>query len=291
MTIRKAKHVLRCFAPRYTNWARSRGKIFRLPIAGRRILALSSHLLPWNWLNKSPTLFWLAARRQLRHCCRRRAQFLLFLAKSSDPVRQGFVDSWANPGGNITGFTNFKSAMPGKWLEIAKDLAPHITRVLLIYHPETTPHDQFVQSVETAAPALGLNLAAIGVNDAAGIEHAFDDFSPKSNSALIVFPAVVTGTYRQLIIELATRLRMPAVYPFRYFVVIGGLAYYGINPLKIVSPRRFLRRPYSQGRKAGRPAGAAAHQIRACDQPQNCEGARPDYPRGSFLARADEMIE
>ena len=115
--------------------------------------------------------------------------------------------------------------MRGKWLEIAKDLAPHITRVLLIYHPETTPHDQFVQSVETAAPALGLNLAAIGVNDAAGIEHAFDDFSPKSDSALIVFPAVVTGTYRQLIIELATRLRMPAVYPFRYFVVIGGLAF------------------------------------------------------------------
>ena len=207
-----------------------------------------------------------------------------------DPVRQGFVESLANPGGNITGFTNFELAMPGKWLEIAKDLAPHITRVLLIYHPETTPHDQFVQSVETAAPALGLNLAATGVNDAAGIEHAFDDFAPKSDSALIVFPAVVTGTYRQLIIELATRLRMPAVYPFRYFVVIGGLASYGINPLESFRRAAFYIDRILKGEK---PANLPVQQPTKFELVINLKTAKAlglNVP-AALLARADEVIE
>jgi putative ABC transport system substrate-binding protein len=68
-----------------------------------------------------------------------------------DPVRQGFVASLAHPGGNVTGFTNFEAGMPGKWLALARELGPQITRVLVIHHPETTPHDEFVQGLETAA--------------------------------------------------------------------------------------------------------------------------------------------
>jgi len=102
----------------------------------------------------------------------------------SDPVAAGFVDSLAHPGGNITGFTNFESAMPGKWLELVKDLAPQMRRVLLMYDPETTPHDQFVRSVETAAPALGLLPTAVGVRDASDMIailklhdiHYFDNY-------------------------------------------------------------------------------------------------------------------
>jgi putative ABC transport system substrate-binding protein len=146
-----------------------------------------------------------------------------------DPVRQGFVASLAHPGGNVTGFTNFEAGMPGKWLELARDLGPQITRVLVIYHPETTPHDEFVQGLETAAPALGLKLAAVPVRDASDIGHAFDGFEL---AGLVVFPAVVTGTHRQLILDLAARNRMPAVYPFRYFAAGGGLLSYGIDPLE-----------------------------------------------------------
>jgi putative ABC transport system substrate-binding protein len=146
----------------------------------------------------------------------------IVFAQVIDPVRQGFVGSLAHPGGNIAGFTNFEAAMPGKWLELVKDLAPRgLSRVLLMYHPETTPHDQFVRGVEAAAPGLGLRLTAAGIRGASDIEHAFNGFAPQSDSALIVFPAVVTGTHRQLIVDLAGRNRMRAAYPFRYFVTIG----------------------------------------------------------------------
>jgi putative ABC transport system substrate-binding protein len=165
-----------------------------------------------------------------------------------DPVRQGFVASLAHPGGNVTGFTNFEAGMPGKWLELARDLGPQITRVLVIYHPETTPHDEFVQGLETAAPALGLKLTAVPVRDASDIGHAFDGFEL---AGLVVFPAVVTGTHRQLILDLAARNRMPAVYPFRYFAAEGGLLSYGIDPLESFRRAALYVDRILKGEKAG----------------------------------------
>ena len=207
-----------------------------------------------------------------------------------DPVGQGFVAGLANPGGNITGFTNFESAMPGKWLEIVKDLATEIARVLLIYDPQTTPHDQFVRSVATAAPALGVKLAAVGVQGASDIERAFSEFAPVSNSALIVFPAVVTGTHRQLIIESAARKRTPAVYPFRYFVTMGGLASYGINPLESFRRAAFYIHRILNGEK---PANLPVQQPTKFEFVINLKTARGlglTIPP-SLLARTDEVIE
>lgn len=117
------------------------------------------HLMRWNWLEAilaSGTATVTALMQTTR-------TIPIVFGQVIDPVGQGFVAGLANPGGNITGFTNFESAMPGKWLEIVKDLATEIARVLLIYDPQTTPHDQFVRSVATAAPALGVKLAAVGV--------------------------------------------------------------------------------------------------------------------------------
>ena len=156
----------------------------------------------------------------------------LQLAARTVPIVFVAVIDPVGPGGNATGFTNYEYGISGKWLKLLKELAPDITRVLLMYDPETTPHDQFVRSVETAAPALGLLLTAVGVRDGPDIEHAFNVFAPQSDAALIVFPAVVTGTHRQLIIDLAARNGMPAIYPFRYFATIGGLVSYGIDPLE-----------------------------------------------------------
>jgi putative tryptophan/tyrosine transport system substrate-binding protein len=204
-----------------------------------------------------------------------------------DPVRQGFVASLAHPGGNVTGFTNFESAMPGKWLELVRDLAPQMTRVLLIYHPETTPHDEFVRGLEMAAPALGLKLAAMPVRDASNIENAFNGFA---SAGLIVFPAVVTGTHRQLIIDLAARNRMPAVYPFRYFVAIGGLLSYGIDPLE-----SFRRAALYVDRilKGEKPANLPVQQPTKFELVINLNTAKAlglTVPP-LLLARADEVIE
>jgi putative ABC transport system substrate-binding protein len=214
----------------------------------------------------------------------------IVFAQVVDPLRQGFVASLAHPGGNITGFTNFESTMPEKWLQLVKELAPQRTRVLLIYDPETTPRDRFVRSVETAAPALGLKLTAVGVGDASEIERAFNDFAPQSDAALIVFPAVVTGIYRQLIVDFAARNRMPAVYPFRYFVKMGGLVSYGINPLEeFRHAASYIDRIF----KGEKPADLPVQQPTKFELIINMKTAKAlglDIPP-TLLARADEAIE
>ena len=214
----------------------------------------------------------------------------IVFAQVIDPVRQGLVASLAHPGGNITGFTNFESTMPEKWLQLVKEFAPQRTRVLLIYHPETTPRDQFVQSVETAAPALGLNLTAVAVGDASEIERAFNDFASQSDAALIVFPAVVTGIHRQLIVDFAARNRMPTVYPFRYFVTIGGLVSYGINPLEeFRQAASYIDRIF----KGEKPADLPVQQPTKFELVINLKTAKSlglEVPT-PLLARADEVID
>ena len=199
MPIRKAKHVSRRFTRDYVNWAGWRDKIFTLIIAGWRIPPLAPHAL--ELAQQMPEAILASGTATVTALMQTTRTIPIVFGQVIDPVGQGFVAGLANPGGNITGFTNFELAMPGKWLEIVKDLAPEIARVLLIYDPQTTPHDQFVRSVATAAPALGVKLAAVGVQGASDIERAFSEFAPVSDSALIVFPAVVTGTHRQIIIE------------------------------------------------------------------------------------------
>jgi putative ABC transport system substrate-binding protein len=204
-----------------------------------------------------------------------------------DPVRQGFVASLAHPGGNVTGFTNFEAAMPGKWLQLARDLAPQITRLLVMYHPETTPHDQFVQRMEAAAAALRLKLLAVPVRDASDIEHAFDGLAL---TGLIVFPAVVTGTHRQLIVDLAARNRMPAVYPFRYFVTMGGLLSYGIDPLDSFRGAALY---VDRILKGERPANLPVQQPTKFELVINLQTAKTlglTVPQ-TLLALADEVIE
>ena len=214
----------------------------------------------------------------------------IVFAQVIDPVRQGFVTSLAHPGSNITGFTNFEAAIPGKWLELVKELAPLTRWVLVLYDPETTPHGQFVQSVETAAPDLGLQLTAAGVHDASEIERAFENVMPRSDAALIVYPAVVTGTHRQLIVDLAARNRMPAVYPFRYFVAMGGLISYGINPLE---PFRQAASYVDRILKGEKPASLPVQQPTKFELVVNLKTAKTlaiTVPP-SLLARADEVIE
>jgi putative ABC transport system substrate-binding protein len=214
----------------------------------------------------------------------------IVFAQVIDPVRQGFVTSLARPGSNITGFTNFEAAIPGKWLELVKDLAPLTRWVLVLYDPETTPHGQFVQSLETAAPALGLRVTAAGVHDASEIERSFEYLTPRSDAALIVHPAVVTGTHRQLIVELAARNRMPAVYPFRYFVAMGGLISYGINPLE---PFRQAASYIDRILKGEKPANLPVQQPTKFELVVNLKTAKTlaiTVPP-SLLARADEVIE
>jgi putative tryptophan/tyrosine transport system substrate-binding protein len=147
-----------------------------------------------------------------------------------DPVGSGYVASLARPGGNVTGFSALDTAIGGKWLELLKEMAPHVTRVAVILHPETPPNVGFWHSAEAAAPSLGVKVVALGVHSAPEIEGTVTAFAAGSNGGLIIAPHAVTLVYRDLIIGLAARYRLPAVYGFRIFATSGGLLSYGTNP-------------------------------------------------------------
>jgi putative ABC transport system substrate-binding protein len=149
----------------------------------------------------------------------------------SDPVTAGVVQSLARPGGNLTGFTNFEPSIATKWLDLVKGIAPNITRVAYLFNPNTAPLF-YASAVEAAAPMLSVKPFAAAVHDADEMERAIEQFARASDGALLVLPDLFTATNRRSIIALAARHRLPAVYPFRYFVAGGGLMSYGIEMLE-----------------------------------------------------------
>jgi putative ABC transport system substrate-binding protein len=148
----------------------------------------------------------------------------------SDPVGQGLVPNLAHPGGNLTGFTSFEFSIGTKWLEVLKQTAPHITRVLLMFNPQSAPFaDLFLRPVEAAAPHLSVAPIRAAVRDTADVDRAFDALAREPNAGLMVLPDISMTNYREAIVALAARHRVPAIYPFRYFAVSGGLMSYGTD--------------------------------------------------------------
>src|SRR6516225_2158065 len=145
-----------------------------------------------------------------------------------DPVGQGFVTSLAHPGGNITGFTAFEFAISGKWLELIKEVAPELAHVGFIFNPEAGPYAQkFLQSMTPMAPSLGVSLMVIPTHDVAELDRAIAAIAGEPKGGLIVNPDSFTVTNRGLIISLAARYRLPAIYAYRYYAKDGGLLSYG----------------------------------------------------------------
>src|SRR5262249_39315955 len=148
----------------------------------------------------------------------------------TDPVGAGLVTNLGRPGGNLTGFTTFEFSIGSKWLEMLKVVAPHVTRVALVFSPKTAPFaDMFWGPVEAAAPAFDVAPIRAAVGSGAEIGPVLEAFARESNGGLIVLPDITTMNHRDAIIELATRHRLPAMYPFRYFAVSGGLMSYGAD--------------------------------------------------------------
>jgi putative tryptophan/tyrosine transport system substrate-binding protein len=147
-----------------------------------------------------------------------------------DPVASGFVASMAHPGGNLTGFSVGDNAVGGKWVETLNEIAPQVSRVGFILHPETQVNVGVLRAAE-AAPPPGLKVIALGVHNTAEIERTIITFAAEPNGGLIVAPHAITLARRDVIIELAARYHLPAVYPFRNFATAGGLISYGPNPI------------------------------------------------------------
>ena len=145
----------------------------------------------------------------------------------ADPVGSGFVASLPRPGGNMTGVMNYEASVIGKWLAMLKEIAPRLTRAALMGNPKTTPFDYFQRAAEVTAPSLGIEPVPTLVENATDIERAIASFASAPNGGLVVIPDVAAVVHRDLIIALAARHRVPAVYFARYWVAAGGLMSYG----------------------------------------------------------------
>jgi len=144
-----------------------------------------------------------------------------------DPVGAGFVASLAKPGGNATGFTIYEYSMSGKWLELLKEIAPSVTRVAVLRDPAVASGTGQFGAVQIVAPSLGVGLSPVDVRDASEIERAIAAFASGLNGGLIVTGSALANVHRNLIVTLAARHKLPAIYPARQYVTAGGLISYG----------------------------------------------------------------
>jgi putative ABC transport system substrate-binding protein len=207
-----------------------------------------------------------------------------------DPVGAGFVDSLAHPGGNATGFLMFEYGIAGKWVELLKQIAPAVTQAAIIRDPAITAGIGQFGAIQAVAPSLGMEVSPVNVRDAGEIEHAVAAFARSPNSGLIVTASALATVHRDLIVALAAKHKLPAVYYDRFFVVAGGLVSYGPD---------FA----DQYRRAAGYVDRILHGEKPADLPVqappkyqtviNLKTAKAlglDVPP-SLLARADEVIE
>jgi putative tryptophan/tyrosine transport system substrate-binding protein len=207
-----------------------------------------------------------------------------------DPVGSGFVKNLARPGGNITGFAIFEPAIGGKWLEILKEIAPRISRVGFILHPETPVNIGFLRAAEAAAPALGFEVIALGVHTGSEIERAITEFAARGKGGLVGAPHAITLENRDLIIRMASHYGLPTVFGPRYYAKSGGLVAYGPNPISL-----FQQAPSYVDRilKGAKPSELPVQFPTKYELVVNLTTAKSiglDVP-ATFLARADEVIE
>ncbi len=146
-----------------------------------------------------------------------------------DPVGSGFVDSLARPGGNATGFMQFEYSLSGKWVELLKQIAPGVTRAAVLWDPAIPPGIGQFAIIQSVAPSAGVDVSPVNVRDASEIERAVAAFARLSNGGLIVTGSALAVVHRDLIVTLAARHKLPAVYFQRQFVDGGGLISYGSN--------------------------------------------------------------
>jgi putative tryptophan/tyrosine transport system substrate-binding protein len=207
-----------------------------------------------------------------------------------DPVGAGFVASLARPGGNLTGFTVAEFSLFGKLVEVLNEIAPQVTRVAVLLHPDQVPQTRMLQAVEAAANSIGVQVTAAGARDPAAVERAVNEFAREPGGGLIVFPNPVTEGNRKLIIAIAAQHRLPAAYGYRHFVADGGLISYGVDLADQYQQAASYVDRILRGEK---PADLPVQQPTKFELVLNLKTAKAlglDVPL-FFQQRADEVIE
>jgi putative ABC transport system substrate-binding protein len=206
-----------------------------------------------------------------------------------DPVGAGFVQSMANPGGNITGFLNFEYSVSGKWAELLKQIAPNVTRALVLRDPASAAGIGQFAAVRSVAQSLNVELTPVNVRDSDEIERAVVAFARSGNGGVIVTTGG-SAARRGLIISLAARHKLPSVYPYRYFAVDGGLISYGPNSHDQVRRAAGYVDRILKGEKPADMPVQAPTKYELIVNLKTAKALGLTIPQ-SLLATADEVIE
>ena len=213
----------------------------------------------------------------------------IVFVNAPDPVGAGFVQSMAQPGGNITGFSNFEYSMSGKWADLLKQIAPNVTRAVVIRDPTSAAGIGQFAAVRSVAQTLGVELTPVNLRDPDEIEQNVAAFARSGNGGMIVTSGG-TGSRRKLLISRASRHNLPSVYPYRYYAVDGGLVAYGSNTL---DPVRRAAGYVDRILKGEKPANMPVQAPTKYELIVNLKTAKTlglTVPQ-SLLATADEVIE
>ena len=213
----------------------------------------------------------------------------IVFAQVADPISGGFVASLAKPGGNITGFTNFDYTLGAKWLELLKEIAPNVTRVGVIRDPTVTVSIGQLAAINSVARSFGVEVSPLGGADARDIERTVTEFARGPNGGLIVVATPFSVNNRGLIISLAAQHRLPAVYPFPFFVADGGLICYGPDS---IDPQRQAAGYVDRILKGEKPADLPVQGATKFELAINIKTAKAlglTVPP-SLLSRANEIL-
>jgi len=208
----------------------------------------------------------------------------------SDPIGLGFIASLARPGGNFTSVLHLEASIVGKWLAMLKEIAPSLTRAALMGNPKTTSFDYFVQSAQATATSLAIELVPAHVDTSADIERSIEAFARVPDGGLVLPPDSTTIAHRDLVIALAARHRLPAVYPIQLFVAAGGLMSYGTDQNDMF---RLAASYIDRILRGDKPADLPAQAPTKFETAVNLKTAKAlglTVPPGLLLA-ADEVIE
>jgi len=214
----------------------------------------------------------------------------IVFVQAGDPVASGLVTNLARPEGNTTGFTTGEFGMAGKWLEALKECAPSLNRAALLFDPGSAPWTLYVRAMEPAARSLGVQLQPFPVQSDADVERAFAEFAVKPQGGIITLPTASTVAHRGRIIALAAQYRLPAMYPYRFFVTDGGLISYGVDVPELY---RQAATYVDRILKGSKPADLPVQQPTKYELVINLKTAKAlglTIPQ-SLLATADEAVE
>jgi len=214
----------------------------------------------------------------------------IVFAGTVDPVGSGFVDSLSRPGGNTTGFLLFEYSLSGKWLEVLKQIAPTIKRAAILRDTANPAGNAQFGAIQAVAPSLGVEVSPFNMRNASEIEHAFATFARSAIGGVVVTGSPSSTVHRDLIITLAARNKLPAVYPFRFFVAAGGLISYGPDFIDQYRRAASYVDRILKGEKAGELPVQAPNKFELVINLKTARSLGLKVPP-ALLARADEVIE